>query len=132
VLEWLVGAGRLGRKTGAGWYRYEEGRKTADPAVVALVEKARAERGALAHPLSRDEIQDRALAAIVNEALLVLEDGIAARPSDIDLVLVNGYGFPRHLGGPLFWAARQDRGLLERSLAAVTGTGRRADLARLG
>jgi 3-hydroxyacyl-CoA dehydrogenase len=96
VLEWLVTEGRLGRKMGAGWYRYEDGKKAADPAVAALVAKARSEGGVHPQPFARVEIQQRALAAIVNEALLVLEDDIAARPSDIDLVLINGYGFVRH------------------------------------
>jgi 3-hydroxyacyl-CoA dehydrogenase len=63
---------------------------------------------------------------MVNEAALVLEEGIAERPSDVDLVLVNGYGFPRHEGGPLFWASRQDRSKLHRdieALAEVSGHG---------
>lgn len=107
VLEWLVELGRLGRKTGAGWYRYEGGRRVPDPAVAALVEKARAERGSRPRPLSREEIQRRAMAAIVDEARLVLENNIAARASDIDLVLTYGYGFPKHRGGPLYWAAGQ-------------------------
>ena len=107
MLEWLVELGRLGRKTGAGWYRYEGGRRVPDPAVAALVEKARAERGSRPRPLSRDEIQRRAMAAIVDEARLVLENNIAARASDIDLVLTYGYGFPKHRGGPLYWAAGQ-------------------------
>jgi 3-hydroxyacyl-CoA dehydrogenase len=132
VLEWLVRAGRLGRKSGAGWYRYEDGVRLPDPAVTALVERARAERGVTARPLAREAMQARAMAAIVNEALLVLEDGIAARASDIDLVLVNGYGFPRHLGGPMHWAKRQDRAGLERDLALVAQAGRRGDLSRLG
>ena len=71
------------------------------------------------------------MAAIVNEALLVLEDGIAARASDIDLVLVNGYGFPRHLGGPMHWATRQDRGFLDRQIDQVMQCRRRVDLARI-
>jgi 3-hydroxyacyl-CoA dehydrogenase len=63
---------------------------------------------------------------IVNEAALLLSEGIAARPSDIDVVLVNGYGFPKHEGGPLFWASRQDRGIILselQKLAAVSGYG---------
>ena len=131
VLEWLVEAGRLGRKTGAGWYRYEDGQRTVDPVVADLIERARIERDVRANALSRETIQARAMAAIVNEALLVLEDGIAARASDIDLVLVNGYGFPKHLGGPLWWARSQDRSRLERDLQTVTDGKRRGDLDRI-
>lgn len=132
VLEWLVEAGRLGRKTNAGWYAYEDGRRQADPAVTALVERAREARGVAPAHLARAAIQNRAMAAIVNEALLVLEDGIAVRASDIDLVLINGYGFPRHRGGPLHWAASQPRDRLEQDLALAAGVGRRGDPARLG
>lgn len=136
VLEWLVAEHRLGRKTGAGWYRYVDGKAEPDAAVAALIERARRDRGAVAQPLARNEIQLRALTAIVNEALLVLEDGIAARASDVDLVLINGYGFPRHLGGPLHWASHQDPARLNAALdklaAAAGPDGRRGDLARLG
>lgn len=131
VLEWLVEAGRLGRKSGSGWYRYENGQKLVDPALAILIGKARAERQVTARSLSRKEIQDRAMAAIVNEALLVLEDGIAARASDVDLVLVLGYGFPRHLGGPLRWARMHTRAELEANLDRVAGGRRRGDLTRL-
>uniref|UniRef100_A0A9E7ZMJ5 3-hydroxyacyl-CoA dehydrogenase NAD-binding domain-containing protein n=1 Tax=Bosea sp. NBC_00436 TaxID=2969620 RepID=A0A9E7ZMJ5_9HYPH len=131
VLEWLVEAGRLGRKTGAGWYRYEDGRKVADPAVAALVEKARAEHCIVPRHIACEDIQNRAAAAIVNEALLVLEDGIAERPSDIDLVLVNGYGFPKHLGGPLWRAKHQDAADLARDLDFVAIGSRRGDPQRM-
>ena len=136
ILEWLVAQGRLGRKTGAGWYRYDDaGKRACDESVAALVAQARAERGMEPINLRPQDIQARALTAIVNEALLVLEDGIAARPSDIDLVLTNGYGFPRYLGGPLFWAKAQDRTDLNCRLNAyVSGQegGRRGDLNFLG
>jgi 3-hydroxyacyl-CoA dehydrogenase len=73
-----------------------------------------------------EEIRGRALLAMVNEAALLLGEGIAQRASDVDVVLVNGYGFPRHEGGPLFWAARQDPGLMRArldELAQVCGPG---------
>ena len=77
-------------------------------------------------------IQTRVLGAIVNEAALVLEDGIAERAGDIDLVMVNGFGFPADRGGPLFWASRQPRALLDRMVddaGSDIGFGfRRADL----
>ncbi|TGR64418.1 3-hydroxyacyl-CoA dehydrogenase [bacterium M00.F.Ca.ET.194.01.1.1] len=131
VLEWLVGSGRLGRKTGAGWYQYIDGQRASDPEVIALIEKARTLRSCSARTISTDEIQTRALTAIVNEALLVLEDKIASRGSDIDVVLTNGYGFPKHLGGPLFWAKRQPRKQLEENLAEIAAAGRRGNLALL-
>jgi 3-hydroxyacyl-CoA dehydrogenase len=135
VLEWLVAEGRLGRKTGAGWYRHVEGKPQPDAAVAALIARARRERGVAAKALSKDEIQLRALTAIVNEALLVLEDGIAARASDIDVVLIYGYGFPRHLGGPLHWAALQEpehlNAALDELMVAAGPAGRRGDLALL-
>ncbi|MDD7973126.1 3-hydroxyacyl-CoA dehydrogenase NAD-binding domain-containing protein [Roseinatronobacter alkalisoli] len=105
----LCEAGRLGRKTGAGYYLYDaEGRKTPDPAVEALILAASAEKGILRKSLSSEEIQLRALAAIVNEAALVVQDGVALRAGDVDVVLVNGYGFPRWLGGPVHWARQQN------------------------
>ncbi|MGF7007993.1 3-hydroxyacyl-CoA dehydrogenase NAD-binding domain-containing protein [Shinella sumterensis] len=127
VLEWLVAANRLGRKTGSGWYRYENGKRLPDPTVEDFLAEARALAGVAAHSLDPAAIQTRALCAIVNEALLVLEDGIASRASDIDLVLTNGYGFPKHLGGPLFWAKQQPRETLSRDLAIVAGGGRRGN-----
>ncbi len=121
----LCEAGRLGRKAGAGWYRYDErGRRNADPDVDALIAAHSAvPRRRTFEPA---EIQRRALAAIVNEAKLVLEDGIAQRASDIDVVLVHGYGFPAWEGGPLYWHARQDSQETTKALdevEAATGFG---------
>jgi 3-hydroxyacyl-CoA dehydrogenase len=125
ILEWLVERGRLGRKSGAGWYRYDgAGKRAPDESVTRLVQRARAEIGVEPADLAPQEIQDRAMAAIVNEALLVLEDGIAQRATDIDLVLVNGYGFPRHLGGPLYWARGAGRKRLGECLDAYASGGR--------
>jgi 3-hydroxyacyl-CoA dehydrogenase len=134
LLEWLVGEGRLGRKTGAGWYRYVGGEATrqADMHVADLIDRAQREHGRASQAPTQEAIQQRALAAIVNEGLLILEDGIAARASDIDLVMINGYGFPKHLGGPLHWAARPDRAEIGRMLDAIVVSGaRRGDLGRL-
>jgi len=106
----LCEAGRLGRKTGAGYYAYPAGAKgpQADPAVHALIETCRAEKGIAARAFSDDEIVRRAMLAIVNEAALLLAEGVAERATDVDVALVNGYGFPRWEGGPVFWA--RDRG----------------------
>lgn len=137
VLEWLVDEGRLGRKTEAGWYRYEAGsaKPLVDGCVTDLLMRASREHGVIRRPFTREDIQQRSLTAIVNEALLVLEDGIAQRASDIDIALVYGYGFPKHLGGPLYWAAREDqdvlRGRLDEMAAREYPGFRRGDLARL-
>jgi 3-hydroxyacyl-CoA dehydrogenase len=106
VADRLCEMGRLGRKTGAGWYRYEGSERRPDPEVAALIAAARAARGLTPRPVPAVEIQHRALAAIVNEAAKLLEEGVAARPGDIDLVLVHGYGFPAWRGGPLYAADR--------------------------
>ncbi|WHA44104.1 3-hydroxyacyl-CoA dehydrogenase NAD-binding domain-containing protein [Agrobacterium larrymoorei] len=104
-LERLVLRGRLGRKTSAGWYDYPDGarRGVESSDVAAMLNKWRNDCGAMQRQFTEADIQKRALAAIVNEAALVLQEGIAARASDIDLVWVNGYGFPARLGGPLHW-----------------------------
>jgi len=133
----LCEQGRLGQKTGAGYYRYDAGarRGAVDPAVTALIEAESARKGFQRRAFSREEIQRRILATMANEAALLLEEGIAARASDIDLVLVNGYGFPRWAGGPIHWARQQPREQLlaaQDDLAAATGTGfRRGNLALL-
>ena len=110
----LCEAGRLGRKTGAGYYVYPAGAKgpQVDPAVRALIEQCRAEKGIAARAFDNGEIVRRAMLAIVNEAALLLAEGVAERATDIDVVLVNGYGFPRWEGGPVFWARDQGEAAL--------------------
>ena len=102
----LCEAGRLGRKTGAGYYRYPEGasRPQVDPVVTTLIEKARSDKGIKPRELGVEEIQRRVILTLVNEAALLLAEGVAKRATDVDVVLVNGYGFPRWEGGPVFWA----------------------------
>ncbi|MEZ5666607.1 MAG: 3-hydroxyacyl-CoA dehydrogenase NAD-binding domain-containing protein [Alphaproteobacteria bacterium] len=102
----LCAIGRTGQKTGAGWYRYEPGGRTAlpDPAVDALIAEAAVEHGIVRRPFDDAEIRERLLAAMVNEACHVLAEGTARCAADIDVVFLNGYGFPRPWGGPLFWA----------------------------
>jgi len=128
ILDRLCESGRFGQKTAAGWYRYPEGarRGASDPEVHALIEKCSAAKGIARHPFTAEQIQWRALATMINEAALLLAEGIAARPSDVDLVLVNGYGFPSHKGGPLFWASRRPRNEVVAALdtlAAAAGHG---------
>jgi 3-hydroxyacyl-CoA dehydrogenase len=112
----LCEAGRLGRKSGAGYYAYPAGAKgpQIDAAVRGLIEGDRADKHIVARAFSDDEIVRRALLAIVNETALLLAEGVAERATDVDVVLVNGYGFPRWEGGPVFWA--RERG--EAALAA--------------
>jgi 3-hydroxyacyl-CoA dehydrogenase len=98
--------GRYGQKTGAGWYRYEPGSRTriADPLIDRLAEEAAERRGVARRSISSDEIVARVTTALANEGARVLEDRHATRASDIDVIYCNGFGFPRHLGGPMFYA----------------------------
>ncbi|MCA0405352.1 MAG: enoyl-CoA hydratase/isomerase family protein [Proteobacteria bacterium] len=111
IPDTLCEAGRFGRKTGAGYYRYEPGAKgkTVDPVVLGVIDAASASKGLSRRAIAAEEIQRRALLSMVNEAALLLAEGVCERASDIDLVLINGYGFPRWEGGPVFWA--RERGL---------------------
>jgi len=97
-------AKRLGRKSGAGWYDYAGGKASPSAAVEALIRDASQTAGIGRRAVGEGEIRRRALAAMVQEATRLIEEGIAARPSDVDLVLVHGYGFPRWRGGPMHWA----------------------------
>jgi 3-hydroxyacyl-CoA dehydrogenase len=111
ILDQLCEQGRLGRKAGAGYYAYTDGKqsRTTDPTVRGLIEQASEARGVTRRAIAPEVIQRRALLAMANEAALLLEEGVARRPADVDVVLVQGYGFPRWEGGPVFWACRQDR-----------------------
>lgn len=105
IPDMLCEAGRLGRKTGAGYYRYDDtGGRHEDPAVEELVLAGRQLAGARPREFGQEEIQHRALAAMANEAALLLEQQVAQRGSDVDVVLVNGFGFPRWRGGPVYHA----------------------------
>jgi 3-hydroxyacyl-CoA dehydrogenase len=101
IADWICELGRFGQKTGAGYYLHQDGKRVIDPVVTALVEKASAARGIVRKPVSAAHVQARVLAAMVNEGARILAEGIAARPSDIDVVLVHGYGFPSWRGGPM-------------------------------
>ena len=103
----LCEAGRFGQKTGRGWYAYPDGKRTVDPEVTAMIETARAEKGIVPKSFTKEEIVSRLLKAMVDEGDALLSEGIAARASDIDLVMINGYGFPASKGGPMFAAGRR-------------------------
>jgi len=101
----LCELGRYGQKTGAGWYKYDENRRAiTDPEVIAMVRKWSAEAGIPQRQISREEILDRCLYALVNEGARILEEGLALRAVDIDIIYINGYGFPAYRGGPMWYA----------------------------
>jgi 3-hydroxyacyl-CoA dehydrogenase len=101
----LCELGRYGQKTGAGWYSYDEQRRrTPDPAVNQLIRKWAAEENILQRKISSEEIADRCLHALINEGARILEEGFALRASDIDIIHLNGYGFPDYHGGPMWYA----------------------------
>lgn len=106
IADTLCEQGRFGQKTGKGFYLYENGSRipVPDPEVEALIRDKAAERGIAPRAISAEEIIERMLYPLINEGAKILEEGIAARASDIDVVWVNGYGFPVGKGGPLFWA----------------------------
>jgi 3-hydroxyacyl-CoA dehydrogenase len=106
VPDTLCEAGRLGQKAGLGWYRYEPGgrRPIVDPEVAQIIARIAAGRGIVRREITPNEILERTHGPMVAEGRKILAEGIAARSSDIDVVWVNGYGFPRHLGGPMYWA----------------------------
>lgn len=116
VLDALHQAKRMGRACGAGYYRYPaEGGPLPDPETARLLEQVRAQRGITARKVTDDEILMRCLCALVNEGAQILEEGIAARPGDIDTIFIRGFGFPARRGGPMFWADGEGLGrILER------------------
>ncbi|MDQ6922699.1 MAG: 3-hydroxyacyl-CoA dehydrogenase NAD-binding domain-containing protein [Pseudomonadota bacterium] len=106
IADRLCELGRFGQKTGLGWYRYEAGKRDAipDPAVDELIGGYRKEVGITQRKIADDEIVERCILALVNEGARILEEGIAQRASDIDMVYLTGYGFPLYRGGPMLYA----------------------------
>ena len=106
IADAIVEAGRLGQKTGAGWFRYEKGDRTPhpDPEVARIIKEKAAEMGVEQRSFSEEEILHRLLFASVNEACKILEEGKAYRASDIDVMWLGGFGFPRYRGGLMYWA----------------------------
>ena len=121
VSDVLCEAGRFGQKTGAGWYRYETGSRhpIPDPKVTAIIEEYRRKRGITPRKVGSQEIVERCMYALINEGARILEDGIAQRASDIDLVYLNGYGFPAYRGGPMFFADQTGLHVIERALKNI-------------
>jgi 3-hydroxyacyl-CoA dehydrogenase len=98
--------GRFGQKTGAGWYDYQPGKRDAMPSaeVAAAIEACRQAQGTTPRRIDAAEIVQRLVFALVNEAAHILEEGIAMRAGDIDIVYLYGYGFPAFRGGPMRYA----------------------------
>lgn len=109
VADKLAEMERFGQKNGRGFYIYGEGSRAGqpDPEVIKLVEETSAELGIERQAISDDEVLKRCIYALINEGARILEEGIALRPCDIDIVYINGYGFPEVTGGPMFWADQQ-------------------------
>ena len=136
VADALCEMGRYGQKTGKGWYQYDENRKPSpDPEVAALIEKVAKQYGIERRTISNEEIIERTIYALVNEGARILEEGIALRAVDIDIVYLNGYGFPAWRGGPMFYAdtvgleacSRKDRGIREAPRLGSVGSGAAAE-----
>jgi 3-hydroxyacyl-CoA dehydrogenase len=104
----LCDQGRLGQKVGKGWYRYEPGDRTPkrDAEIENFIVEESARMGIKRQPITEEEIIKRCLYGMINEGAKLLEQGIALRPSDIDITYITGYGFPAHLGGPMYLADR--------------------------
>lgn len=101
VADRLCDMGRFGQKTGAGWYRYEAGKRVVDETVNDLVVAVAAEKGIVRKPVSADLVQRLVRAAMINEGAKILSEGIASRSLEIDVVLTSGYGYPAWRGGPM-------------------------------
>ena len=101
----LCELGRFGQKTGSGWYKYDENRKASpDPAIASLIRQWTSEAGLPQRQISAEEIVERCIYTLVNEGARILEEGIALRAVDIDIIYLSGYGFPAYRGGPMWYA----------------------------
>jgi 3-hydroxyacyl-CoA dehydrogenase len=125
VADILCEAGRFGQKTGSGFYRYEAGKREAipDPAVTAIIERYRESKGAAPRTVSDAEIVERCVYALINEGARIVDEGIAQRSSDVDLVYLNGYGFPAHRGGPMFYGDNVGLITVVRALSRIAAAG---------
>jgi 3-hydroxyacyl-CoA dehydrogenase len=124
VADDLCEQGRFGQKTGAGFYRYAAGSRDPlpDPEVTAIIEKYRKQKGITPRKVSSQEIVERCIYALVNEGARIVEDGTAQRSSDIDIVYLNGYGFPVWRGGPMFYADQVGLSEVARALRHIAET----------
>jgi 3-hydroxyacyl-CoA dehydrogenase len=117
ILERICARGRCGSATAAGFYRYDQrGTRTPDPEVAELVVEHSKKRGIARRTIPSDELLARCLYALINEGARILEEGVAARPLDIDMIWIHGYGFPAHHGGPMFHADELGLGRVHRDI----------------
>ncbi len=125
VADILCEAGRFGQKTGSGFYRYEARARGAipDPAVTAIIERYREKKGVVPRTVSDAEIVERCIYALINEGARIVDEGIAQRSSDVDLVYLNGYGFPAYRGGPLFYGDSVGLITVARALSRIAAHG---------
>jgi 3-hydroxyacyl-CoA dehydrogenase len=108
IRDALCAAGRWGQKTGKGWYEYDENRqRTPSDEVKRIVGDFAAKQGNAQSQIGQDEIRERLLYPMINEGAKILDEGIAQRASDIDVVWLNGYGWPAWTGGPMYWASHR-------------------------
>ncbi len=122
IIETLVAAGRLGRKSGAGYYAYgADGKAAEDSTVAALLDLHRHRRGFAARAISDEEILERCLLALVNEGAKLIDEGAIERAADIDVIWTAGLGFPAHFGGPMFWAAEHGLTAIREKLDRYAG-----------
>ncbi|MCU0886191.1 MAG: 3-hydroxyacyl-CoA dehydrogenase NAD-binding domain-containing protein [Beijerinckiaceae bacterium] len=112
IADQLCELGRFGQKSGAGWYVYENGKRRVDAGVTTIIEAEAQRSGVQRRSIGADEIRTRIIAAMVNEGARILGEGMAQRASDIDLVFINGYGWPAWRGGPMFQADRMGLGTI--------------------
>jgi 3-hydroxyacyl-CoA dehydrogenase len=122
ILERLVALGRLGQKSGKGFYRYEGRTRIVDAEVTALIEAVSRDLGIKRRQIPDEEILARLLHPLVNEGARIVEEGIAVRASDIDVVYVNGYGFPAWRGGPMYWAQQSGLQAVVQTMRGLTAT----------
>jgi 3-hydroxyacyl-CoA dehydrogenase len=124
LADTLVEMERLGQKSGSGYYSYdpETRQRQNDPAVESLINEVAATWNVERRDLSKDEIVERLVLALINEGAAILQEGIAARPSDIDIVYLNGYGFPTWRGGPMFYADTLGLSVVVEKLQALQST----------
>lgn len=128
VPDRLCDLGRLGRRTGAGYYAYDEsGSRRPDDAVTALIEAESARKAIARRPVDTDEIVARTIGALVVEGARAVADGTARHVDDVDVVMVDGFGFPRYRGGPMHWARQLPEDQLVAMVSAVAAAAREPD-----